>query len=187
MRVLLIDPPFKRFTGLVNYYFPVGLACLAAAIRADDHEVTILDVDALEKGSAIDFSHEYARLELYRQGLNDRSHPVWSEVRQTLDEFRPEIVGVTAMTTKFGSVLRTVDLIKEYDRDATVVVGGPHATLLPDQTLKSKSVDIVVRGEGETTFRDLLRALRRRMTFMALRESHFAPAETCTTMLHGPS
>jgi hypothetical protein len=51
MRVLSIDPPFKRFTGLVNDNFPVGLAYVAAALRADGHEVTALDVDALEKGS----------------------------------------------------------------------------------------------------------------------------------------
>jgi radical SAM superfamily enzyme YgiQ (UPF0313 family) len=162
MKVLLIDPPFKRFTGLVNYYFPVGLAYVAAAIRADGHEVLILDVDALEKGGAIDFNHEYERLELYRQGLNDHSHPVWSAIRQALDEFRPEIVGVTAMTTKFGAALRTVDLIKEYMGNVPVVVGGPHATLLPDQTFKSRSVDVIVRDEGEVTFRALLQALERK-------------------------
>jgi len=162
MRVLLIDPPFKRFTGFVSFYFPVGLAYLAASAREDGHEVAIFDVDAVVKGTDIDFSDEYGRLELYRQGLNNPSHTVWSEITHVLEEFRPDVVGVTAMTTKFGSVLRTVDLIKEYRRDIPVVVGGPHATLLPDQTLKSQSIDMVVRGEGEITFRALLKALERK-------------------------
>jgi anaerobic magnesium-protoporphyrin IX monomethyl ester cyclase len=159
MRVLLIDPPFKRFTGFVSFYFPVGLAYLAAAAREKGHEVTIFDADAVVKGTDIDFSDEYGRLELYRQGLNNPSHAVWSEIEQVLGQCDPDVVGVTAMTTKFGSVLRTVDLVKRYNRDTPVVVGGPHATLLPDQVLKSQSIDFVARGEGEATFCSLLRAL----------------------------
>ncbi len=55
MRILLIDPPFKTFTGFVNSYYPIGLGYLAAVLKEANHQVTIFDVDALEKGNDIDF------------------------------------------------------------------------------------------------------------------------------------
>jgi tRNA A37 methylthiotransferase MiaB len=159
LRILLIDPPFKRFTGFVSYYFPIGLAYLATVTRNAGHDVAIFDVDAVEKGTDIDFSDEYRRLELYRQGLNDDSHIVWQDIKRVVEDFNPDIVGITAMTTKFGSVLRTAEVVKKYNPRLKVVVGGPHSTFLPGLTLKSKDIDIVVRGEGEKTFVNLIEAI----------------------------
>lgn len=159
MRILLIDPPFKRFTGFVNFYFPVGLAYLAAVLRNAGHEVSVFDVDAVKKGTDIDFSDEYRRLELYRQGLNDDTHIAWQEVRQVLEDFKPDLVGITAMTTKFGSVLKIAEVVKKYNSKCRVIVGGPHPTFLPKQTLKSRNIDIAVRGEGERTFLNLISAI----------------------------
>lgn len=159
MKVLLIDPPFKRFTGFVNFYFPIGLAYLAAVLRNDGYEVSIFDVDAVQKGTGLDFSDEYRKLELYRQGLNNDEHIVWQDIKELLEDFNPDLVGITAMTTKFGSVLKTAEVVKKYNPKCGIVAGGPHPTFLPEQTLKSKDIDIVVRGEGERTFLELIKAI----------------------------
>jgi len=74
VKVLLIDPPFKKFTGFVSFYYPIGLAYLAAVLRNESHEVSVFEVDAIRKSSDLDFSDEYRRRELYRQGLNDDTH-----------------------------------------------------------------------------------------------------------------
>jgi radical SAM superfamily enzyme YgiQ (UPF0313 family) len=160
MRILLIDPPFKRFTGITNFYFPIGLAYLAAILRNVGHSVTVFEADAVVKGSDIDFTNEYIRLESYRRGINEDTHKVWGEIKTVLEEFKPELVGITAMTTKFGSVLKTAEIVKKHDSGIPVVCGGPHVTLLPEQTLKSGDIDIVVRGEGEKTFPELINALK---------------------------
>jgi hypothetical protein len=45
MKILLIDPPFYRFIGYYNRYFPLGLSYLAAVLRKEGHEVLIYDAD----------------------------------------------------------------------------------------------------------------------------------------------
>ena len=162
MKILLIDPPFKRFTGLASFYFPIGLAYLAAQIRNAGYEASIYDVDAVKKQNSLDFSNEYNKLELYRRCLNDSQHPVWDEIREILNSVEPDLVGITAMTTKFGSVLKTAEIVKQANPELLVVTGGPHPTLLPEQTLKSKNIDIVVRGEGERTLLNLIGAISQR-------------------------
>ncbi len=160
MKILLIDPPFKSFTGFVNFYYPIGLGYLAAVLRKASYKVDIFDVDALNKEDDVDFSQEYKRLESYRQGLNNDKHKVWGQIKEVLDTYRPDLVGITAMTPKFGSVLKVAEIVKKWNLKCLVVVGGPHPTLLPDQTLKSQNIDIIVKGEGEETFLELVEAVK---------------------------
>ncbi|MEK7817220.1 MAG: cobalamin-dependent protein, partial [Actinomycetota bacterium] len=69
-------------------------------------------------------------------------------------------LGVSAMT---GNQLRgAIDyskLAKELYPELPIVWGGYHPTLLPEQTLAEDYVDIVVRGQGEATFMELVRCL----------------------------
>ncbi len=72
----------------------------------------------------------------------------------------PLCVGVTSMTgPQIGYALEVSQLIKDTNPSTKVVWGGVHATLLPEQTLLNATVDIVVIGEGEVTFRELIDAL----------------------------
>ena len=76
-------------------------------------------------------------------------------------DFRPDIVGISAVTP---SVLRARELavhIKDALPDAVVVFGGPHPTAMPEEVSGWDSVDFVVAGEGEYSFRDLCRCLLR--------------------------
>ena len=159
MRVLLIDPPFRRFTGFANMYFPLGLGYLANVLREDGFDVKILDVDVIQRTKDLDLTDEYYRLQLYVEGLRDETHAVWEDVRNILVDYEPDVIGITAMTMKFGSVLRTAEICKKTLPDCKIIVGGPHATLDPAQTLKSPHIDFAVRGEGENTLSNLLSAL----------------------------
>ncbi|MBI3039391.1 hypothetical protein HYY75_10155, partial [bacterium] len=108
MKILLIDPPLKSFTGIVSFYFPLGLAYLAASVKRDGFDCTILDVDAVEaKSGSLDFAHEYERYQFYIQALNNPKHPTWELMRTIILEQKPDIIGITALTTKFGSVIQT--------------------------------------------------------------------------------
>jgi radical SAM superfamily enzyme YgiQ (UPF0313 family) len=133
---------------------------LAGYLRARGYtDICIFDSDAVEKGMDIDFSDEYRRLEFYREGLNNSSHKVWQEIKNVVKKINPDVVGMTAMTTKFGSVLKTAEVIKKDNPDLIIIVGGPHPTLLPEQTLKAKQIDFVIRGEGEETFYELIKTI----------------------------
>jgi len=160
MRILLIDPPFKRFTGFANFYFPIGLSYVGAILEKAGHHVAILDVDAIKQTTGLDFSDEYNKLELYKQGINNDTHPVWQEIEKILSEWCPDLVGITAMTPKIGSVIKTAQLVKKVNPNCPVVVGGPHATLQPELTMKCSAIDVVVKGEAENVIAKLVAALQ---------------------------
>ncbi|MBU1743022.1 MAG: B12-binding domain-containing radical SAM protein [Proteobacteria bacterium] len=74
----------------------------------------------------------------------------------------PICVGISSMTgvqIKFG--LDAARLVKRISPNLPVVWGGAHPTVLPEQTLENSAVDIVVHGEGERSFSDLVMALSR--------------------------
>ncbi|MEW6231656.1 MAG: radical SAM protein [Chloroflexota bacterium] len=73
----------------------------------------------------------------------------------------PAIVGLTANTSQIKAAWWTAQEIKAL-RDVPVVLGGPHPTVLPQESLEKPFVDIVVRGEGEATWRELCELLEGR-------------------------
>lgn len=75
---------------------------------------------------------------------------------------KPDVVGVTAMTPTINSAVSIVEKVKECDSNITVVLGGAHATILPEETLKSvPEIDVIVRGEGEQTTLELVKVLEK--------------------------
>lgn len=74
-----------------------------------------------------------------------------------------DIVGLTAVTPTINTAMSIAHHIKKAYPDLPVILGGPHATLLPEETLvAAPEIDIVVRGEGEETIIELLQALEHR-------------------------
>jgi len=159
MRILLIDPPYNVFTGYATRYFPMGLCLVAAALRDGGHEVGVLHVDALQGGDDLDFSEEYHRLEAYLEGIRTYAHPIWSRVERIVQDFRPDVVGLTSMTMTFGTAVRTAELCKRVAPGAVVVVGGAHAKDWPAMTLAAPEVDYSLSGEAEETALALMAAL----------------------------
>jgi len=72
------------------------------------------------------------------------------------------ILGITSLTgLQIRDGLRVSKLVKEINPSIKVVWGGWHPTLLPIQTIKNPYIDIVVRGQGEITFTELVHAIAR--------------------------
>lgn len=109
------------------HYSPLGLEYIAAHVR-DIAETRILD---------------------NRPNNSNR-------VKNVLADFRPDYVGISCnFSFQIHHVLSLAKLAKDYG--AITVLGGWHPTLAPDNTLAFPWVDVVVRSEGELTFRDLIR------------------------------
>ena len=83
-------------------------------------------------------------------------------VRQTLvrlmQEFNPDVIGLSVMTFQRRTAGRVIELARELKPSVRVVVGGYDPSLAPE-AYESMRVDYIVRGEGEITLRDLLRVL----------------------------
>lgn len=139
MNILLVNPPYdiKRYMGglgKVGWVFPpVGLLYIASYIRANNPSFNVKIYD-----SQVD-ENNFLKL---------------------VDEFKPEIVGITCQSALVYSALETAKIVKQKRPDALVVMGGVHASLRPEDLLRSKDVDLVVRGEGEETFSDICRTFQ---------------------------
>jgi anaerobic magnesium-protoporphyrin IX monomethyl ester cyclase len=87
------------------------------------------------------------------------------KVRETVErlvrETAPDIVGLSVMTFQRKTAMKVIDLVRSLRPGARVVVGGYDPSLAAESYTGNDSgvVDFIVRGEGEITFRELLRAI----------------------------
>jgi anaerobic magnesium-protoporphyrin IX monomethyl ester cyclase len=89
---------------------------------------------------------------------------VQRDVRATLErlvrEWHPALVGLSVMTFQRKTALRIVELVRALCPEVRIVVGGYDPSLAPEAyTDPASGVDFIVRGEGEQTFRELVRAV----------------------------
>ncbi len=75
-------------------------------------------------------------------------------VTEFIQEFRPHLIGITANTPQVKQAWRTAKMIKEV-YDCPIVLGGPHVSVLPEESCEKPYVDIVARGEGEETWLEI--------------------------------
>lgn len=166
MRTLLINPPFTRLRDSrerTEMITPQGLSYLAAVAEQGGCEARILDANVARRASKICFS-KVANLVsgygAYKDNLNDDAQPAWMDVREEVERFRPDVIGITALSPVIGSALRTAAICRECAPDSIIVMGGFHPTSKPEDALMNSSVDYVVRSEGEETFSELLQCIR---------------------------
>jgi radical SAM superfamily enzyme YgiQ (UPF0313 family) len=126
VRVLLIQPPSSwAFADKVFMHEPLALEYLGAGVKIDGHTVRILDA---------------------------RINP---DVERVLHEFKPQVIGLTGYTSQVPLIRRYADRLKDLDPRVTIIVGGHHATVRP-QDFNQPSIDFLVIGEGVPALREIL-------------------------------
>ena len=96
---------------------------------------------------------------------------VQDRVRETVEalvaEHKPDVVGLSVMTFQRKTAFKIIELIRALRPEVRVAVGGYDPSLDGDayQENSSAAVDFIVRGEGEITFRELLRAIENEAGF----------------------
>jgi anaerobic magnesium-protoporphyrin IX monomethyl ester cyclase len=90
---------------------------------------------------------------------------VQSSVRATLEDLvknnQPDLVGLSIMTFQRKTAKKIIELLRSLRPSVRVVVGGYDPSMAPEAYADESGslVDFIVRGEGEITFRELLRAI----------------------------
>ena len=79
---------------------------------------------------------------------------VFDSFEKLLKHHPVDFVGISAMTGGFNNAVRLANIAKKYG--IFVAMGGFHPTSLPEEVLSLECVDVVVIGEGEETFRELV-------------------------------
>jgi radical SAM superfamily enzyme YgiQ (UPF0313 family) len=77
-----------------------------------------------------------------------------------VEEFTPDVVGVTALTPEVYAAIEVAKEVKRLCPDAFTVVGGHHASLLPED-FHVPQVDAIAAGEGEPVLAELIAALEK--------------------------
>jgi radical SAM superfamily enzyme YgiQ (UPF0313 family) len=84
------------------------------------------------------------------------------QVRETVERLMrdvdPDVVGLSIMTFQRGTARKIAALVRALKPGVTLVVGG-YDPSLASEVYEDWDVDVIVRGEGDVTFRELLRAL----------------------------
>ena len=164
IKVLLINPPFHRLKGLGHIYYPIGLGYLCAVANKLGMEARIYNAEAPDINEKLNYSEQFNQQikshKKYIDALNDSGHYVWKEINDVIASFRPDVVGITVMTSKYASARKVSEIAKGINGGHTKIIwGGPHPTLCTQDVIGEPLVDFVVSGEGEETFEELLTEL----------------------------
>lgn len=144
-RVLLIQPPFTVEADCFLGVMPsLGLAYLAAALEPGC-DVAILD--ALAEG----YETRQPLGGRIRYGLAE------PEILRRIAEYAPQMIGISAsFSNQAADVYALAAAIRREFPALVQVIGGAHATALPEETLRRSGADYAVLGEGEQTLRELV-------------------------------
>jgi radical SAM superfamily enzyme YgiQ (UPF0313 family) len=128
-RVTLVNPPSPSGAPPA-LFIPLGIGYLAAVLEKNQYEVDVIDCQV--------------------------HRPTSEQLEAEFVKSQPDVVGVTSSTLTYNPALEIVKTAKKVFPNCLTVLGGPHVTVLPEQTLhEAPEADIIVRGEGEQTLLEL--------------------------------
>ena len=95
----------------------------------------------------------------YLKDAVDQVHIVDMELdnrkfQDIINFYNPDLIGITLSATEHNQGLRLAKIAKK--NNLTTVVGGYHPTSVPDLMLSHPQIDMVIRGEGEVTMKELI-------------------------------
>ena len=142
MRILFVNPPRWNMiqapqtvdiTFLGHRFPPLGLLYVATMVKQEtDHVVELFD---------------------YELG-----HSKHTDILPTLRHFQPDLIALTTYTYTLYDAYEVCKVIHQHNRDLPIVIGGPHVEAYPYETFEQPWVDLLVKGEGEYTFLEVLEA-----------------------------
>lgn len=139
---VLINSPGALYSVhyLADPKIPLGLLCIAGYLQKSSVTVEILDCHV---------------------------HPYPAELLvQTIKDKKPYLVGLNISTPNRKIVYELAERIKQEAKPPMVIIGGPHATCLPDDVLRrAPHIDGVVMGEGEEVVLQLMQNRSRHTSF----------------------
>ncbi len=138
MKCQLFVPPrgyiARRWEEEKSSMPPLGILFLAAVLEKNGIEVDVVPSDVL--------------------GYS------WSDIESRINDFKPDIIGVTTTTENRFDSFKLVRTAKKVRPQAVTIMGGPHISMAREDTMQFiPEADIAVIGEAEETVSELAAAL----------------------------
>lgn len=140
-KILLIDieditrDGKSALTGSMGHY-PIGLMYLASS------------VSSIYPNIEIKIFHTFTSMSPLR------------DLIELLHVFQPDLIGLRALSMYKNDFNLIAETIKKEAPEKYLIAGGPYPSISFEEILLDKLVDIVVIGEGEITFREVIEALQ---------------------------
>lgn len=147
-RILFLTPPYHcGVVEVAGRWVPLYLVYLAGAAREVGFDASIYD--AMTKFAS------YENIEL------------------AIKKYRPNVIGISAITSTIQETLKVLKIAKKVNPQIKTILGGVHPTFMYEEILGNEEnqniVDIIVRGEGEETLKELLPALANDINLQSIR------------------
>jgi radical SAM superfamily enzyme YgiQ (UPF0313 family) len=129
VRILLVQHALENTDA-----YPLGLGYVAAALIKAGHDIDFIDL-ALQR--------------------RDPFNTLLSKVKG----YRPNALGFSTVTSQYNECSRLVKRAERYLPEIPIIMGGHHASALPEEVLRDGAASVVVVSEGEKTAPELFSAL----------------------------
>ncbi|MCP4150086.1 MAG: B12-binding domain-containing radical SAM protein, partial [bacterium] len=80
----------------------------------------------------------------------------YRELQTILEDIRPDIIGVRTLTFYKEFFHKSISKIRDWGFDVPIIAGGPYPTTNYNTIIQDRGIDIIVVGEGEATFCELM-------------------------------
>jgi anaerobic magnesium-protoporphyrin IX monomethyl ester cyclase len=141
----------------VSYQPPLGLAYIAAYLKQSGYsDVIIIDT-------------------------------AFDNLRKRLQNIKtPLVFGIYIMTPYVKRAYETISYLKRIYPNVPFVAGGPHPTIQPEHTIRNSGADMCVRGEGEYTFHEVVKAVYNKESMDTIKGISYVN-DSDHTIRHNPS
>lgn len=144
MKILLVNPPIPRVIRMLDF-------ADEAARKSFGRRVMVGPPLALNELAGMVPDEEIIIMDQKTEADGDPNYNFEEAFEKVLKDFQPEMVGVTCITAQYNSVLKILNITKDYSKKILTMVGGIQATLCPESFVGT-NVDIVSIGIGKQSF-----------------------------------
>lgn len=125
--------------------------------------------------------------QVYVGDLILKRRDVKGAIRKALRDYNPQLIGLSAMTFQFPTLVKIAQFIKRLNPSIPVVIGGYHATVLYQQIAEAPEaeyIDFIMRGESDLAFHELLNECESAHKFERIQGLSY---KTNGTWIHNPA
>ena len=148
MKLQLVNAPLIASTKFgeisQNMWPPLAIMYLASYLRKNlRHKIEIKLTDGLLEG--------------------------FSQTSKIIDSYGPDIMAVSSLTSNVTGAYKIINQAKKQNPNLFVITGGVHASALPEDIFKRSETDLIIVGEGEQTFLEVIKSLLEKKSFSNIR------------------
>ena len=128
----ITESGFNNPKGNEGTWINHGICLISAVLKKEGYSVDLIDLRRL-KG--------------------------WDDLKKIVRVKDFDIVGITMMSVDYNPGIRCINIIKEIKPDVKIMVGGPHASIMPQELAVNENIDYVFIGEGEASICELMQKI----------------------------